>query len=85
MLNYWDNKDKMLSDLACLRWKFRSKMCCYISIVNECNFRFEYLIRSCPKGCYIDLVFIYLNLPTLVVDRFEIFASVVLNIISIQP
>jgi hypothetical protein len=50
-------------------------------LMNEI-FIFAYLIRSCPKGSCIDLVlkyfvaFIYLNLPRLVVVRFEIFASV---------
>ena len=52
-------------------------------------FRYAYLIRSYPKGCCIDLVlkfyvvFMYLNLPRLGMDRFEIFASVFINI-SVQ-
>ena len=54
------------------------------------SFRSAYLLRSDPKGCCIDLVFkcfvvfIYLNLPRLVVDRFEIFVGVFLNIL-VQP
>jgi hypothetical protein len=58
----------------------------YISVVNEYNFQISYLIRSCPKGCCIDLVlkcfvvFSYLNLLGLVVDKFDIFAGVFLYI-----
>ena len=38
ILLYWDNKDEILSDLTCPGWNFISEMCCYIYVVNECNF-----------------------------------------------
>ena len=79
----------MLSDLACLRRKFEiSNLKCIVILLLLMNaiFRSAYLKISCPKGCCVDLalnyfvVFIYLNLPRLVVDRFEIFAGVFLII-----